>query len=123
MGIELDKLSDPAQLVGKPEYDADTASLIDLDVVYQFDQNIPRQLFDVLILPEGRQEGVFRINAVFQFPLFFSEPFQDLVQCLGLLLIVLFHVPVIRVRDLAVFPILVDGLLLLDIQKIIITKN
>ena len=30
MGIEFDKLSDPAQLVGKPEYNADTASLIDL---------------------------------------------------------------------------------------------
>ena len=83
MGIELDKLSDPAQLVGKPEYNADTASLIDLNVIYQLDQNIPRQLFDILILPEGRQEGIFRINAVFQLPLFFSEPFQDLVQCLG----------------------------------------
>ena len=114
MGIEFDKLSDPAQLVGKPEHNADTATLIDLDMVHQLDQNIPRQLFDVLILPEGRQEGIFRINAVFQLPLFFSEPFQDLVQCLGLLLIVLFHVPVIRVRDLAVLPVLIDCLLISD---------
>ena len=57
MGIEFDKLSDPAQFVGKPEYNADTASLIDLNVIYQLDQNIPRQLFDILILPEGRQKG------------------------------------------------------------------
>ena len=36
MSIEFDKLSDPAQLIGKPERNADAASLIDLDMVHQF---------------------------------------------------------------------------------------
>ena len=53
MGIELDKRSAPRQLVGKPEYNTDTAALVNLDMIHQFNQNIPCQRFDILILLEG----------------------------------------------------------------------
>ena len=63
-GIGFNILGNPAELVRKLKMNADIAVFVNLDMVYQFDQNFAGQLFDVLIFRKGYQRGMLLVNAV-----------------------------------------------------------
>ena len=67
MVIDFDVLLYPAQFISEAKYNTNASALVDLDMVHQFDQNIPRQLVDILILPERQQKRVFYINTISAF--------------------------------------------------------
>ena len=48
-GVDFNVLGNPAELVRKLEMNADIAVFVNLDMVYQFNQDFAGQLFDVLI--------------------------------------------------------------------------
>ncbi len=63
-GVDFNVLGNPAELVRKLEMNADIAVFVNLDMVYQLNQNFPGQLFDVLIFRKGYQRGMLLVNAV-----------------------------------------------------------
>jgi len=97
MVIDFDVLLHPTQFISEAKYNTNASALIDLNMVHQFDQNIPRQLVDILILPERQQKRIFYVNTIFNFRLFCLEALNDCPQSIGLLLIICFHVAVIGV--------------------------
>ena len=66
---------------------------------------------DVLIFEERRQKRAFRSHSVFKLIPFLPQGAENGIDGLGLLFIVLAHVAIIVVRNLAVFPVLIEGLL------------
>ena len=63
-GIDFNVLGNPAELVRKLKMNADIAVFVNLDMVYQFNQNFAGQLFNVLIFRKGYQCGMLLVNAV-----------------------------------------------------------
>ena len=63
-GVDFNVLGNPAELVHKLEMNADIAVFVNLDMVYQLNQNFAGQLFDVLIFRKGYQRGMLLVNAV-----------------------------------------------------------
>ncbi len=63
-GIDFNVLGNPAELVRKLKMNADIAVFVNLDMVYQFNQDFAGQLFDVLIFRKGYQRGMLLVNAV-----------------------------------------------------------
>ena len=59
-GIDFHVLGNPAELVRKLEMNADIALFVNLDMVYQLNQNFSSQLFDVLIGNMSTHLSVFR---------------------------------------------------------------
>ena len=72
-------------------------------MVDKLDKYIPCQLVDVLIFKKRRKKRAFRIHSIFRLIPFFTLEAENGVNGLGLLFAVLAHVPVIAVRNLAVF--------------------
>ena len=60
-GVDFNVLGNPAELVRKLEMNADIAVFVNLDMVYQFNQNFPGQLFDVLIFHFPLQQRCHKI--------------------------------------------------------------
>ena len=56
-GVDFNVLGNPAELVRKLEMNADIAVFVNLDMVYQLNQNFPGQLFDVLIFTKATSAG------------------------------------------------------------------
>ena len=63
-GIDFNVLGNPAELVRKLKMNANIAVFVNLDMVYQFNQDFAGQLFDVLIFRKGYQRGMLLVNAV-----------------------------------------------------------
>ncbi len=63
-GIDFNVLGNPAELVRKLKMNADIAVFVNLDMVYQFNQDFAGQLFDVLIFCKSYQCGMLLVNAV-----------------------------------------------------------
>ena len=63
-GVDFNVLGNPAELVRKPKMNADIAIFVNLDMVYQFNQDFTGQLFNVLIFRKGYQRGMLLVNAV-----------------------------------------------------------
>ena len=63
-GVDFNVLVNPAELVRKLKVNADIAVFVNLDMVYQLNQNFPGQLFDVLIFRKGYQRRMLLVNAV-----------------------------------------------------------
>ncbi len=63
-GVDFNVLGNPAELVRKLKMNADIAVFVNLDMVYQFNQDFASQLFDVLIFRKGYQRGMLLVNAV-----------------------------------------------------------
>lgn len=63
-GVDFNVLGNPAELVRKLKMNADIAVFVNLDMVYQFNQDFAGQLFDVLIFRKGYQRGMLLVNAV-----------------------------------------------------------
>ncbi len=63
-GVDFNVLGNPAELVRKLKMNADIAVFVNLDMVYQFNQNFAGQLFDVLIFCKSYQRGMLLVNAV-----------------------------------------------------------
>ena len=59
-GGDFNVLGNPAELVRKLEMNADIALFVNLDMVYQLNQNFSSQLFDVLIGNMSTHLSVFR---------------------------------------------------------------
>ena len=59
-GVDFNVLGNPAELVRKLEMNADIAVFVNLDMVYQLNQNFSSQLFDVLIGNMSTHLSVFR---------------------------------------------------------------
>ena len=59
-GVDFNVLGNPAELVRKLEMNADIALFVNLDMVYQLNQNFSSQLFDVLIGNMSTHLSVFR---------------------------------------------------------------
>ena len=110
MGIELDILSHTAKLVGIFEFYADVSAFVNLDMVYKFNEYVACQLFNVLIFEERRQKRAFRIHTIFKLIPFCPQGAENGIDGLGLLFVVLAHVSVIGMSNLAVFPVLIESL-------------
>ena len=63
-GVDFNILGNPAELVRKLKMNADIAVFVNLDIVYQFNQNFAGQLFNVLIFRKGYQRRMLLVNAV-----------------------------------------------------------
>ncbi len=63
-GVDFNVLGNPAELVRKLKVNTDIAVFVNLDMVYQFNQDFAGQLFDVLIFRKGYQRGMLLVNAV-----------------------------------------------------------
>lgn len=63
-GVAFNVLGNPAELVRKLKVNADIAVFVNLDMVYQLNQNFADQLFDVLIFRKSYQCGMLLANAV-----------------------------------------------------------
>ncbi len=63
-GVDFNVLGNLAELVRKLKVNADIAVFVNLDMVYQFNQNFAGQLFDVLIFCKSYQRGMLLVNAV-----------------------------------------------------------
>ncbi len=63
-GVDFNVLGNPAELVRKLKMNADIAVFVNLDIVYQFNQNFAGQLFNVLIFRKGYQRRMLLVNAV-----------------------------------------------------------
>ena len=63
-GIDFNVLGNPAELVRKLKMNADIAIFVNIDMVYQFNQDFTGQLFNVLIFRKGYQCGMLLVNAV-----------------------------------------------------------
>ena len=63
-GVDFNILGNPAELVRKLKVNTDIAVFVNLDMVYQFNQNFAGQLFDVLIFCKSYQRGMLLVNAV-----------------------------------------------------------
>ncbi len=63
-GVDFNVLGNLAELVRKLKVNADIAVFVNLDMVYQLNQNFAGQLFDVLIFCKSYQRGMLLVNAV-----------------------------------------------------------
>ncbi len=63
-GVDFNVLGNPAELIRKLKVNTDIAVFVNLDMVYQLNQNFAGQLFDVLIFRKGYQRGMLLVNAV-----------------------------------------------------------
>ena len=63
-GVDFNVLGNLAELVRKLKVNADIAVFVNLDMVYQFNQNFAGQLFDVLIFCKSYQRGMLLVNAI-----------------------------------------------------------
>ena len=63
-GVDFNVLGNPAELVRKLKMNADIAVFVNLDMVYQFNQDFAGQLFDVLIFRKGYQRRMLLVNAI-----------------------------------------------------------
>ena len=63
-GVDFNVLGNLAELVRKLKVNADIAVFVNLDMVYQLNQNFAGQLFDVLIFCKRYQRRMLLVNAV-----------------------------------------------------------
>ena len=63
-GVDFNILGNPAELVRKLKVNTDIAVFVNLDMVYQLNQNFAGQLLDVLIFCKSYQRGMLLVNAV-----------------------------------------------------------
>ena len=63
-GVDFNVLGNPAELVRKLKMNADITVFVNLDMVYQFNQDFAGQLFDVLIFRKGYQRRMLLVNAI-----------------------------------------------------------
>ena len=63
-GIDFNVLGNPAKLVHKLKMNADIAVFINLDMVYQVNQNFTDKLFNAPVLCKGHQRRMLLVNAV-----------------------------------------------------------
>ena len=61
-GVDFNVLGNPAELIRKLKVNTDIAVFVNLDMVYQFNQDFAGQLFDVLIFRKGYQRGMLLVN-------------------------------------------------------------